>query len=59
MGDREGHRKISAHGVTDQIDALNPDAPDQVQNPIGGGAAILEGCGSRSDSSTRIQDGQE
>jgi len=42
VGDREGHRKVSAHGVTDQIDALSFDALGKVQNPVGGGAAIVD-----------------
>jgi hypothetical protein len=42
VSDREGHRKVSAHGITDQIDALSFDALDKVRNPVGGGAAIVE-----------------
>jgi hypothetical protein len=31
VGDREGHRKVSAHGVTDQIDALGFDGRGKVE----------------------------
>jgi hypothetical protein len=40
--DGEGHRKIPADRVTDQVNALSFDAFDKVQNPVGSGAAIVE-----------------
>jgi uncharacterized protein with PQ loop repeat len=40
--DRKGHRKIPAHGVTDEIDAVSFHALDKVQNPIGGGPAVID-----------------